>query len=301
MIVVLVLLSVFCWYHRSTLNIAKKVSIQGELASFHDIAAKRFFGDTYQPTFCNSFSQTIQALNDGTVDHAVCAIENSLYGSINEVYDLILKNDSIISGEVYLRIEQCLIGLPGANLDGITAVYSHPVAIAQCEDFLDKHLPHADRLEYHDTAASVEMIQRLKDPSIAAIAGKDAAEQYGAAVLAHSIETNKENYTRFVVLSTPSDAVVANPNKTSLTIETGHTPGALHKALGVFADRSINLTKLQSRPIIGKAWHYIFYVDIDAGTNNPDCRAALEELTNQGCKVRVLGSYLSGLTSTSLS
>lgn len=275
-----------------------KVSIQGEQASFHDIAAKQFFGDKYQPIFCDRFAKTIAALKNQTTDYALCAIENSLHGSINEVYDLILRNDCFIVGEVYLRINQCLIGLPGASAETITAVYSHPVAIAQCEEFLNEHLPNADRHEYHDTAASVEMLLKLKDTSVAAIASKEAAELYGAEVLAPSIETNKENYTRFVVLSRSHKEPIPNPTKSSLIIETSHEPGALHKALGTFAKRSINLTKLQSRPIIGRAWHYIFYIDIEADINSPSCIDALAELTDQGCEVRVLGSYLSGLDIT---
>lgn len=234
-------------------------------------------------------------LSTGEADLAVVAIENSLYGSINPVYDLILKHQFAIVGEVYLRIEQCLIGLPGAQLADATSVYSHPVAIAQCEDFLDNNLSQTDRHEYQDTADSVLHIKQLGDTRNLAIASRQAAERYGLEVLAESIETNKENYTRFVVLAKQSSLQDNAPStKTSLVITTNHQPGALYNALGSFAKRSINLNKIQSRPIVGKAWHYMFYVDVNIGSAEGDFVAARADLEAQGCTVTVLGSYLSG-------
>jgi len=194
-----------------------------------------------------------------------------------------------------LRIEQCLIGLPGSSIQDIKAVYSHPVALAQCTDYLDNTLPSANREEHHDTAGSVKLIKELNDPSIAAIASREAAALYGLEVLADSIETNKENYTRFVCLTNTESDMPANANKTSLVITTGDTAGSLHKALGSFADRNINISKVQSRPIIGKAWSYMFYIDALAGTQEESLQAALQELSGQGCTVKVLGSYLNGL------
>lgn len=270
-----------------------RVSIQGDRASFHDIAARQFFGEDTNLVFCETFNETVDVLLQDKADYALCAIENSLYGSINEVYDLVLKHKLSICGEVYLRIEQCLVGLPNAKLEDITSVFSHPVALAQCETYLDENLPRANRLEYHDTAASVAMIREKNDATNAAIASKEAAELYGMQVLAQSIETNKENYTRFVVLSTKQEDVTTL-NKTSLIMKTDHTPGALHTALGSFASRGINLSKIQSRPIVGKAWHYMFYIDIDVGANETSCKDALQDLERQGCEVRIVGSYKSG-------
>jgi prephenate dehydratase len=266
-----------------------KIAIQGYQASFHDIAASRLFGPKTGRVYCNSFSDTFKELVKGEADFAVCAIENSLYGSINEVYDLLLKNDFKIIGEAYLRIEQCLIGLLDSDITHIKKVYSHPVALAQCENYLDKNLGQAEREEYHDTAESVALIKRLSNPHYAAIAGKDAATLYKMKILADSIETNKENFTRFVALG-KSKISDKNLNKTSLVIKTNHTPGALYKALGVFASRSINLTKLQSRPIIGKAWHYMFYVDIEEARDIVLSEILLD-LKRQGCSVTILGSY----------
>lgn len=271
-----------------------RVAIQGDKASFHDIAANQFFGSAYERVFCDTFGSTIAALRTERADYALCAIENSLYGSINEVYDLILQNSLFIFGEVYLRIEQCLIGLPGAQLADITEIYSHPVALAQCEAYLDRQLPQTERIEYHDTAASVEKVSQLHNPAMAAIASREAAELYGMAILAEGIETNKQNYTRFIALSTLATDRVAAPDKTSLVITTNHQAGALYHALGCFAKRSINLSKIQSRPIIGKAWHYIFYVDVHAGTQDKAYQDAVGELNELGCDVTLLGSYLNG-------
>ena len=267
------------------------IAIQGDKASFHDIAATEYFGDSSR-IFAKTFEETVSAVKTGDADYALCAIENSLYGSINEVYDLIKKNKLYITGEVYLRIEQCLIGLPGTKINQITAVHSHPVALAQCGTYLDTTLPDAERSEYHDTAGSVEMIKDLGDPTQAAIAGAGAAELYGMEILAQSIETNKENYTRFVVLSRDSPSARAHNNKTSIVIRTDHTPGSLYRALGVFANRSINLSKIQSRPIVGAAWNYMMYLDLEVGSHEDSFIEATKELGEQEVEIILLGSYL---------
>jgi prephenate dehydratase len=150
-------------------------------------------------------------------------------------------------------------------------------------------------MEYHDTAASVEMVTKLQDPTIAAIASREAAALYGMEVLAPSIETDSQNYTRFVALSKTARLTEEMMTKTSLIVRTTHTPGALYQALGCFAQRGISLTKLQSRPVIGDAWKYIFYMDVAIGSTAMEFQQALEELRNQGCQVTVLGSYRSGL------
>lgn len=278
-----------------------KVAIQGDEASFHDIATNKFFPKNTERVFCNNFADTFRALTQDISDFALCAIENSLYGSITEVYDLLLKNKVYIIGEVYLHIGQCLIGLPGAMLSDILSVYSHPVALAQCEQYLDVNLASAQRLEYHDTAASVELIKAEDNPTKAAIASREAATLYGMAVIAESIETNKHNYTRFVVLSKSKTNIATKSNKTSLIIKTDHTPGALYMALGCFAKRSINLTKIQSRPIVGKAWHYMFYMDVNIGASEEEFIAANKELAQQGCEVTILGSYLGAEQQLSIS
>ncbi|MEO5627413.1 MAG: prephenate dehydratase [Candidatus Saccharimonadales bacterium] len=268
----------------------KKVAIQGEEASFHGIAAHQFFGNAIELVYCDTFSDTFAAVENGVADYAVCAIENSLFGSINQTYDLLVNYDFSIVGEVYLRIKQCLVTVPGASLSDITEVYSHPVALAQCGDYLDANLPNAKRLEYRDTAASIAQVKALQKKSVAGIGSQEAAEIYGMQVLAEEIETNQQNYTRFIVLES-KPRVVSDADKTSLIVKTAHHPGALYDALGAFAKHGINLSKLQSRPIIGKAWHYIFYVDIEESAQHPNFELAIKELGQQDCQVTILGSY----------
>jgi prephenate dehydratase len=270
------------------------IAIQGAKASFHDIAASQYFGDDSARIFCDTFSDTFDSLTEGKANYALCAIENSLYGSINEVYDLLLANNLYIIGEVYLRIEQCLIGLPGARLESVIEVHSHPVALAQCEQYLDNILPTAIRMDYRDTAASVEMVASLQNKKVAAIASQEAADLYGMEVLAHSIETDTQNYTRFVVLSKHATGKI-RANKTSLMLQTDNSSGALYRALGCFAKRDINLTKLQSRPVVGSAWQYIFYIDVAVSSDDSAFGLAIEELAAQNCQTTLLGSYQSGL------
>ncbi len=268
----------------------KTIAIQGQAGSFHDIAARQFFGDDISIVSCETFGGTFAALKH--TDLAVVAIENSLFGSINKVYDLLLKEDCWIIGEVYLRIEQCLIGWPSTKLPEIAEVHSQLEALAQCEEYLDGVLPHAKRIERHDTAASVADVRAWNDPSKVAIASRAAAALHGLNILAAEIETNKQNYTRFVVLQ-KQRSKIDDANKTSLVLRTDADTksGALHHALGVFAKRGINITMLHSRPVIGKAWHYMFYIDLDTPYDDR-FKTVEQELLNQGCSVTVLGSYI---------
>ncbi len=268
----------------------KKVAIQGQAASYHDQAAHQFFGNDIEIVACDNFKTTFKALETGKADYVVVAIENSLFGSINPVYDLLLKYRFWIIGEVYLRIQHCLIGLEGASVAGIREVHSQAEAIAQCEEYLDTKLAHANRFEHHDTAASVADVKKWNDPTKAAIGSEAAAKLYGLGVLKKGIETHHENYTRFVVLSKQKQTT-KDSDKTSLVMTTANKPGALFHALGSFAKQKINLSKLQSRPIIGKAWHYIFYVDVDTSLNNQAMKNAISELSDQGCETIVLGDY----------
>lgn len=265
-----------------------RIAIQGEAGSFHHQVANDWFGETATIVPCESFNEVFGALARRDADMIVTAVENSLYGSINEVLDLIESYRFPIVGEVFLRVEQQLIALPGATPSDITKVYSHPVALAQCENFFETTLPGAERVEYHDTAASVELIKKLGDPHAAAIAGRGAAALYGLPILAENIEDNKANYTRFLVLS-PKELPVKNANKASLVITTDHTPGALGRVLAAFSDRGANLTKLQSRPIVGQPWKYRFYLDVEIA---PDPLAeTLVQIQNDGADATILGRY----------
>jgi prephenate dehydratase len=268
----------------------KKIAIQGERASFHDVAARQFFGDDITIVPCDlPFSKVFDAFE--SADFAVCAIENSIHGVINEVYDLLLERRPWICGEVVLPIEQCLIGLPGAQLAAIREVYSHPVALSQCKQFLSTTLPQAKLLEADDTAGSVGLIAKWNDPTKAAIASAAAAKLYGMAVLAKAIETNHHNYTRFVVLAHKRPIEVKEANKTSLVLQLPHTAGSLAKALATFADQGINLSLIVSRPVVGKPGQYLFYIDLEVGLNNETLQIALANLHTEGNTIEILGSY----------
>lgn len=274
---------------------SKKVAIQGERASYYDQAAHKFFDNSASLIHCKTFRETFNTLAQAKADYALAAIENSLYGSINENYDLLLKHKFWIVGEVYIHIKHCLIGLPGAVLTNITEVYSQAPALGQCTSWLDTNLPFAERIEEYDTAGSVILIKKLANPVKAAIGSMQAAKLYKLKVLATGIETHRENYTRFVVLA-PRKELVPRSNKTTLVLTThaDTKPGSLARALEAFARRNINLTMLQSRPILGKAWHYMFYVDVDCAHDSLKFKETVVELSKNSYKIIVLGSYKAG-------
>ena len=269
------------------------VAIQGLDTSFHSIAARRIFVDSIELVFCNTFKDVFATLSDKNVDYAVVAIENSLYGSINEVYDLLLKYDFSISGETYQEIGLHLLGLPGSKLEDITDVYSQVMALSESEVFLNSNLSKAERHEHADTALAAQEVKQWNDKSKAAIASLAAGEKYGLQVLASNVETHHQNYTRFIALSSQQPQN-ESADKTSLTFKTADAPGALHKVLGVFANAGANLTKLESRPIVGSAWQYMYYVDFTVESENSGIGNILKELAEYATDVRVLGSYKSG-------
>ncbi len=263
-----------------------RVAIQGVAGSFHDAAAQLWFSDDLKIVPADSFPEAFQLVSSGQADALLVAIENSLYGSINQVYDLIEKYGYPIIGEVHLPVHHQLIGTGGP--EAIRHIYSHPVALAQCELYLDAKFPHAERHEYHDTAAAVEHIKTFNDPAVAAIASEVAAKMHGLPILAKNIEDNPANFTRFLVLQ-PNGVVPDDANRTSLVLVSGHTPGSLAKILTVIADAGINLSKLQSRPIVGSPWSYRFYLVVDAaGEQLTPVLQALQPLTQS---LTVLGQY----------
>lgn len=263
-----------------------RVAIQGDTASFHHIAAKTWYGENVAIVPAENFSEVFEALARHEADTAIVAIENSLYGSIHQVYDLLEANRHPIVGEIHLPIHHQLIGLrSGAN---ISAIYSHPVALAQCENYLDANYPNARRLEYHDTAAAVEFIKSENDPSLAAIASLEAAMLHDLPVINQNIEDNKANFTRFLVID-PAGTPPADADRTSLVLVTDHTPGALARIMTIIADYGVNLSKLQSRPIIGQPWNYRFYLVLDtAGTELHQIIRDIQPLTRS---LTILGEY----------
>ena len=263
------------------------VAFQGERGAFSEDAVITFFGEA--ELFPRRYiADVFEAVLGNDVDFGVVPVENSQAGIINDTYDLLLSYPLNIFGEINLRISHCLMALPGETLGGIKIIYSHPQALAQCEEFLRKLM--AEIVPTYDTAGSAKRIKEANLKGSAAVASKRAAEIYGLEILAEGIETNPNNYTRFFVISRKK-AEPSSKSKTSLVFGTKNLPGALYDCLGVFATRNINLTKLESRPGRDKPWEYIFYVDFEGHIDDPICREARAELEKLTNFIKVLGSY----------
>jgi chorismate mutase/prephenate dehydratase len=227
-------------------------------------------------------------VEDGEVQFGVVPIENSLEGIISRVYDLLLESTLKVCGETEVRVIHCLIAPPGAGLDAIKRVYSHPQALGQCRSFL-KHL-NAELVPTYDTAGSVKMLKEKGMADSAAIASARAAEIYGMNIVARGIEDNPNNFTRFFVLAREDSTPTGN-DKTSIVFSTKDRPGALYEVLGEFARRNLNLTKLESRPTRQKPWQYNFYLDFEGHREDRPAREALENLEKGLIFLKVLGSY----------
>ena len=266
-----------------------KISIQGARGSFHDIVARLKFPGDSEIIESSTSQQVFEDVKKGRVDYGVVAIENSLFGSFLENYDLILKYDVKIAGEVYLRIVLDLMALSGAKIEDISEVYTHPMAMTESHTFLEKH-PGMKRIESYDTAGSAAMIKEKGLHDAAAIASGLAAEIYGMDVLAHDIETEKKNYTRFLIIAKELQHS-EKADKTSLVIRAKNLPGSLYQCLKCFADEKINLGKLESRPIIGQTWDYHFYIDFEENMDAPPAQRALANLKKVTTEVKILGSY----------
>lgn len=267
------------------------IAIQGVEGSFHHQAAKNYFNTAIAISASETFRGVFEMVEKSKADYGVVAIENSLYGSIAGVLDLLEAHagNLAVIGETYLHVRQQLIGLPGTRLNEIKTIYSHPVALAQCEVFFDTTLPAAQRVEYHDTAAAVDFVKQQNDPSKVAVAGTIAADHYGLRVLVPNIEDNKANYTRFLIIARRRPQTATLPNKLSLVLTTNHAPGALSHVLAIFASENANLTKLESRPIIGSPWQYKFYIDIE--TTPEIIERCLSTVRETGTNVTELGRY----------
>lgn len=266
------------------------IAIQGDAGSFHDAAAQKLFGSDSTLIACESFRDVFTALSEGIADTGVVAVENSLYGSLHETYDMLVKWHYPIVGETTLTIHQQLIGWPEATTAEITEIYSHPAALDQCRNYLQTHFPEADIVEFHDTAAAVEHIKVEGLRGAAAVASEAAAKLHDMQILAKNIEDETENITRFVAIR-PQAVPIENATKASLILVTSHAPGALYDALGVFKQHDANLTKIESRPIRGEAFKYQFIVDVLV---TPQQLELIKQgLSNQGCSMRVLGQYQS--------
>jgi prephenate dehydratase len=267
-----------------------RVAIQGEKGSFHEAAADKWFEDNIEIIPSTTFADVFESLNKQKADAAIVAVENSIYGSINEVYNLIAQYNYPIVGEAYLNIHQQLIGLPNSTPEGIKQIYSHPVALAQCREYLTSNFPQAKLIEYYDTAASVAYVKDTGDASIAAVGSATSAKLHDLPVVATNIEDHPKNFTRFLVLQ-PDTLPPSDANRSSLVMTVKHEPGALAQALARFATAGINLAKLQSQPIVGKPLEYKFFLVIEA--SGPLLESVIEKIRSDGNDVRILGQYVS--------
>lgn len=269
-----------------------RVAFQGERGAFSEIAAIKYFGPSIRPVLCKTFGEIFRKVNNKDADYGILPIENSQTGGINEAHDLLLHQKLFAVGEVKLKVEHCLITKDEIDFKLIKKVYSHPQALAQCEGFLSKNLPHCQIIPVYDTAGSVKMIKGLKKNNVAAIASDWAAELYDLKILRKEIQDNKNNYTRFLVLS-PEISPDPKSNKTSIIFAVVSRPGALYKCLKEFALRDINLTRLESRPSKQKPWEYIFYTDFEKGLFEKSAQEVLKELKKHTTFVKVIGTYYS--------
>ena len=270
-----------------------KASFQGERGAFSEEAARLLLGPTVEVVPCPRFQQVFERLASGEVVRAIVPIENTLHGSVHENYDHLLNFKLPIRGEVNLRIVHNLIAAPETTYAKVGKVYSHPVAINQCLQFFADR-PQIERETFYDTAGSVKMIMESRPPGAAAIASATAAAYYGARILKRSIEDDRRNFTRFFVLSRPGEAEpAASPRewKTSVAFTLRNVPGALFRAMSVFALRDLSLTKIESRPLRGKPWEYLFYADFLGRDTDPVCQRALDQLREFTDSFHLLGSY----------
>ena len=265
------------------------VAIQGERGSYSEEATRRLLGKKAELRCCERFEDVFQLTVNQETQYCLIPIENSLSGSIHKNYDLLLRHHLKIAREINLPIEHNLIVVAGTTFKEINTVFSHPVALDQCDTFFEQY-PHLIKRSAYDTSGSVKRIveQNLRD--CAAIAGKQAAEYYDGEVVMTDIQDDKENFTRFFLLS-PEVKAGKETDKTSVVFSFGNTPGALFKCLSVFALRDIDLTKIESRPIRGRPWEYLFYLDFLGNTNEDNTRKALDHLQELTEFLEVLGCY----------
>lgn len=276
------------------------IAFQGERGAFSEEAARKLLGDGIDVLPCARFEDVFRSLQEGAAAGAVIPIENTLAGSVHENYDHLQHYELPIVAETNVRIVHNLMAPPGVRFSGIRRVYSHPVALNQCLDFFTRN-PKIEKVTYYDTAGSAKMIMEERLPDAGAIASAVAAGIYGARILRRSIEDDRRNFTRFFLLRTPEytrdhpTAVPSNTQwKTSLVFSTRNIPGALFRCLSAFALRDLNLTKIESRPLRGKPWEYLFYLDFLGRVDSPPAQNALGHLRELADVLKVLGCYPRG-------
>jgi chorismate mutase/prephenate dehydratase len=275
--------------NRTNENNKPKVAYQGTEGSYSEEASINYFVEGCNRTSYPTFEAVFSAVTSGEMEYGVVPIENSSTGGIREVYDLLLKYDLNIVGEYSLKINHHLIGIPGASIDNIREVYSHPQGIEQCSQYLSYHRDWK-KISYLNTASSVKHVGKMKDDRLAAIGSGRAAEIYELEILKDVIQDNDTNTTRFIVLKRDEEEN-HKADKTSLVFTTSHAAGSLFNVLAVFAEKNISMMKIESRPIKHQPGQYTFYVDIDGSKDMPHVKAALEEINNRQKFFRILGNY----------
>ena len=272
---------------------AHTAAYQGEPGAWSEQATLDFFQTGVQPQARVTFDEVFADVASGVCDFGVVPVENSLGGSIHRNYDLLVRHNLHIVGEVIVRVRWCLITLPGVQLQDIQRVQSHWQALAQCERTLGRVLPEAVRKEVYDTAGSVKLLKESGERTTAALASRRAAEIYQLPILSEGLEDDPTNYTRFVVLSRDPHIMVdeAESYKTSIVFAGQNKPGLLFKAMGAFSLRDIDLNKIESRPLQGSLWEYLFYLDFIGHKDEKNCQRALDNLQEFTSYFRIFGSY----------
>lgn len=270
----------------------KRIAVQGIAGSFHEDAALKYFEKEIEIVECKTFTSVCELIDADEVDYAVMAIENSIAGSLLNNYQLIRNYHLRIIGEIYIHVQMNLMVSPGVKPKDITDIYSHPIALQQTMEFIEMYYNEARLHDGMDTAGSAKLISEGKSKTAAAIANLRSAEMYGLEVLETGIETNKKNYTRFLILSKQGNTTKGT-NKASICFEVGHFFGALARVLNTFAENEINLTKIQSVPIVGKPKEYTFHIDIE-WTNQKNYDRAIHEVLKGVSSLSILGEYVRG-------
>lgn len=274
----------------------RSVAFQGEPGAFSQIAVHQLLGNDVRIVPCQRFEDVFRSLTEKRVDTAVIPIENTLHGSVHENYDHLLQFGLEIVAETQVRISHNLIAPPGTPIKSVKRVFSHPVALNQCLNFFSSN-PQFERVPFYDTAGSVKMIMEERPEGAAAIASTSAAETYGGRILKRNIEDDPSNFTRFFQLQRPGKKRPHDGDvvwKTSLVFATRNVPGALFRSLSALSLRDINLLKIESRPLRGKPWEYLFYLDFVGSTAEPRVEKALGHLEELADFIRVLGCYPRG-------